>query len=51
LLECRYEGVLRQVFGNGDIAHDARQPGNQLRRFHLPHGIDGAMSIGSHPRY
>ena len=35
--------VLREVFGHADIAHDARQAGDDLRRLDAPHGFDGAM--------
>jgi hypothetical protein len=42
------ESVLREVFGQPNIAHHPRQAGNQPRRLNPPDCVDCAMSIGSH---
>ena len=36
LLQRRHERILREVFGQPDVAHDARQRRDELRRFDLP---------------
>ena len=48
LLEGRDQRVVRQVLGRADIAHQAHQPGNQLRRLEAPHRLDGGMGVGCH---
>ncbi len=47
LLECGDQRVLRQLFGDADIAHDARQAGDDARRLHAPHGVDGAIDLAA----
>src|SRR5262245_46259296 len=50
LLERRDESVLCEVLGQTDVAHDACDTRDQLRRLDPPHRIDRAMRIGSgHP--
>ena len=48
LLEGRDERVVRQVLGRADIAHQAHQAGNQLRRLEAPHRLDGGVGVGAH---
>jgi hypothetical protein len=43
LLERRDEGVLRQLLGEPDVAHDPRQPGDELGRLDAPDRVDRAM--------
>ena len=43
LLECGDEGLLREVFGEADVAGEARESGNDARGLDAPHGFDGAM--------
>ena len=49
-LECRDERVVRQVLRQADVAHDAREPGDDLRRFDPPHRVDRAVRIGRRHR-
>ena len=51
LLERSHQGILRQVLGHTDIAHDSRQPGNESRRFDPPDGVNCLMCIGSRHCY
>ena len=46
LLERRDECVLREILGETDVAHDARQTGDQLRRFDSPDCVDRAVCVG-----
>src|SRR5678816_1346613 len=43
--ERRDQRVLCEILGHSDVAHHARQRGDQLRRFHAPHRIDGALDV------
>src|ERR1700722_3735725 len=43
LLESRDERILRKVFRDPDVLRDAREPGDQFRRFDAPDRIDGAV--------
>jgi hypothetical protein len=45
LLECGYKGVLREVFGAGDVADEAGEAGDQARGFDSPDGVDGAVGV------
>ena len=40
------EGVLREFLGQADVAHHARQPGDEPGRFDPPDRFDGAMDVG-----
>ena len=56
LLERRDERVLRQLLGEADVAHHAREAGDELRRLDAPDRVDRAMDvrngcIGSHHGY
>ena len=46
LLERGDERVLRQLLGEADVAHDARQPGDEPRRLDPPDRVDRAMRLG-----
>jgi hypothetical protein len=46
LLEGDQQSVLRQLLGEADVAHDARQTGDQTRRFDAPDGVDRAVGCG-----
>lgn len=50
-LERGDEGVLREVLGDADVPHDARQRGNELRGFNTPYGVDRSVDVGSHDGY
>ena len=45
LLECGDEGVLRQLLGNTDVTHEARQAGDEPCLLDPPDRVDGAMCI------
>ena len=45
LLQCGDQGVLGELFGKADVAHDARQPGDQPGGLDPPDGIDGPMCV------
>ena len=51
LLERGDQGILRQVLGHADIAHDPRQPGDEPRRLDPPDCVNRAMCIGSRHCY
>ena len=51
LLERRHERIVREIFGQPDVAHHARQGRNDLRGFDAPDGVDGAMGVGSRHGY
>src|SRR5688500_4697165 len=42
---------MREVFRDADIAHDAREPGDQPGGFNSPDRLDGSMRIGSRHGY
>jgi hypothetical protein len=46
LLEGGDQSILREVFGEADIAHDAGQSGDEADRLHAPDGIDRGMGVG-----
>ncbi len=46
--ERHHQRILRQFLGEADVAHHARQPGDEPGRFDPPDGIDGAVDIGGH---
>jgi hypothetical protein len=46
-LERRDQGVLRQLLGEADVAHDAREAGDEPRRFDAPDRVDRAIRLGS----
>jgi hypothetical protein len=39
------EGVLRQFLGQADVAHHARETGDEPGRFDPPHRVDGAADV------
>lgn len=44
------EGVLRELLGQANVAHDSREPGNHSRRLDAPNGFDRSLDLGSrHP--
>ena len=47
LFERGDECVLRELFGNADIAHDAREAGDEPGRLDPPDRVDFAMDVGS----
>ena len=47
LLERGDERVLRQLLGQADVAHDAREAGDQPGRLDPPDRVDRAMGVGS----
>src|ERR1700690_1622476 len=47
LLKGRDQGVLREIFGEADIAHDSREAGDETWRFDPPDRVDGAMKLGA----
>ena len=51
LLEGRYERIVREIFGHADVADDAGETGDDLRRLHLPDRLDGALGYGSRHGY
>ena len=51
LLERGDERVLREVLGEADVAHDAREAGDEPRRLDPPDRVDGAMGVGSGHSY
>ncbi len=51
LFERRHERVLREVFGQPDVAHDAREAGDDLRRLDAPDRVDRPMGVGSRHGY
>ena len=51
LLERGDERVLRQLLGEADVAHHAREAGDELRLLDAPDRVDGVMCIGSRHGY
>jgi len=51
LLESGDQSLLCEVFGETDIAHHAREAGNQLGRFDSPDRVDGAVCVGNRHSY
>ena len=51
LFERRDERVLREIFGEPDVAHDAREAGDDLRRLDAPDRVDRPMGVGSRHGY
>ena len=51
LLERGDERVVREILGDADIAHDARETGDEPRRLDPPDRVDGAMRVGSRHGY
>ena len=47
-LQRRHQRILGQFLGEPDIAHHARQAGDQPRRFDPPEGVDGLVEVGGH---
>ena len=45
LLERRDERVLREVLGEPDVAHDPREPRDELRRLDPPDRLDRAVRV------
>ena len=45
-LQCGHQRVLRQIFGEPDVPHHARQPGNESRRLDAPDRVDRLMAVG-----
>jgi hypothetical protein len=43
LLQRGDEGVLSEILGDADVADDACEPGDELRRLDAPDRLDGAM--------
>ena len=48
LLEGRDERVVGEILGRAEVAHQAHQAGDQLRRLEAPHRLDGGMGVGAH---
>src|ERR1700730_165735 len=46
-LQSSNESILRELFRHTDVANDASQAGDQPGRLDPPHGVDGAMGVGS----
>ena len=46
LFERGDERVVREIFGGADIVRDARQAGDQARRFDAPDGVDRGVRVG-----
>src|SRR5260370_24649405 len=51
LLKRSDEGVLRELLGKTDIAHDPRETGDDPGRLDPPDCVDGAMCVGSRHGY
>ncbi len=51
LLERGDERVLRQLLGEADVAHHARETGDELGLLDPPDRVDGAMDVGSRHGY
>src|SRR5216683_3857232 len=51
LFEGRDESVLRPLLGKADVAHDARQTGDDPGRLNPPDRIDGSVCMGSRHGY
>jgi len=45
LCKRNQQRLLGQVFGEADVPHDAREPGDQLGGFDSPNSINGAMDV------
>ena len=45
------QGVLRQIFGQPHVAHQAGETGDEAGRFDSPDRLDGAVRIGSRHGY
>src|SRR5207237_9626441 len=45
LLQRREERVLRQIFRDSYVSHDAREPGTDLARLDSPDSVDGAVRV------
>src|SRR5215475_6662841 len=50
LLKRRDQGLLRELFGDADVAHHAGETGDELRLLDPPDCIDGAVCVGSRHR-
>jgi hypothetical protein len=46
LLERGDEGILGQILGKADIAHDTHETADEPGRFDSPDGVNRAMGIG-----
>ena len=46
LLERGDQRVLRQLFGEADVAHHAGEAGDELRLLDPPDRVDGAVDVG-----
>ena len=51
LLERGDEGVLGELLGQADVAHDPREAGDEPGRLDPPDRVDGAMGVGSRHGY
>ena len=47
-LQRRHQGVLGQLFGQPDVAHDARHAADDAAGFNPPHRRDGVFDPGRH---
>ena len=47
LLERRDERVLRELFGDADVAHDPREPGDEPRRLDPKDRVNRALRLGA----
>jgi hypothetical protein len=45
LRERRNEGVLRELFGETDVAHHAGETRDELRRFDAPDRLDRSLRV------
>ena len=50
-LEGDHQRLLREVLGEADVADEAREAGDEPRRFDTPDRVDGAMGVGSRHGY
>jgi hypothetical protein len=51
LLKGRDQRVLREVFGQAHVADASGQSGDEPGGFDAPHGVDGALNVGSRHGY
>src|SRR5437588_261380 len=51
LFERGNESVLRELLGKADVAHNARQPGDDPGRLDSPDRVNRAMCVGSRHGY
>jgi hypothetical protein len=47
LFQRHHQSFLRKILGDANVAHDAGEPGNQLRGLNPPDRVDSAMGVSS----